>query len=477
MIGIARKIDSPPHELPAINKSCAQVFAIWKLLCVKRTATKFFAHFDAVYRRFNNLDFTTASEHQLVEIYETLAHELSAKWALTLDNDICAMTYYDWLKRLCAKWGLATTPNIHNDLLCGERGIESVAPVRSLARLAVMARANSDYCQLLRAGNERTAWEQIQTDERYGEFKIACEHHVSEFGDRGFEELKLDRPTLREQPERLVRLLRNHLEAESSVEALQLREHEIRSKAEYEARVRLKNPIKRLVFWFVLNKARRAIANRENMRFARSRLFGIARRLFQRMGDLFAEKGLLLHCSDIHYLTVEEVFAFVQGMAVTRNLKALVEIRQEEYATFAGRTPDERIDTVGIPYLNTFRKDQSAMQSSNRAIGTGCSSGVAHGTARVVLDPQRNIETGNHILVASSTDPGWVFLMISAKGIIAERGSVLSHTAIIGRELGIPTIVGVKDATRLIADGAPLTIDGSTGEVRWESTPSLSALA
>ncbi len=477
MIGIERKIDFPRHELSAVNKFCSQALVIWKLLSVKRTAAKFFAHFDPVYRRFKDLDLSNASEHDLIEIYETLSHEISAKWALTLDNDICAMTYYDWLTRLCVKWGLTAAPNIHNDLLCGERGIESVAPVRSLSRLAATARANPDYSQLIYAGNERTAWEQIQTDERYSALKTACERHVSEFGDRGFEELKLDRPTLREQPELLIRLIKHQLETASSLEALELREREIRRKAENEARARLKNLIKRLAFWFVLNKARRAIANRENMRFARSRLFGIARRIFRRMGDLFAEKGLLRSGSDIHYLSVEEVFGFVQGCTLTRDLKALVDIRRAEYAAYAERDLDERIETAGIPYLNAFYKDRSAMGSSNRAAGTGCSSGIARGTARIVLEPQGHLNGGNDILVASSTDPGWVFLMISAKGIIAEKGSVLSHTAIIGRELGIPTIVGVKDATKLIPDGAPLTIDGGTGEVRWESKPSLSALA
>jgi pyruvate,water dikinase len=67
--------------------------------------------------------------------------------------------------------------------------------------------------------------------------------------------------------------------------------------------------------------------------------------------------------------------------------------------------------------------------------------------------------------------------MIGAKGIVAEKGSVLSHTAIIGRELGIPTIVGVKDATQIIPDGAAVALDGSTGEIRWQSANLLSARA
>ena len=63
------------------------------------------------------------------------------------------------------------------------------------------------------------------------------------------------------------------------------------------------------------------------------------------------------------------------------------------------------------------------------------------------------------------TDPGWVFLMTISKGLIVEKGSVLSHTAIIGRELGIPTIVGVKNATKLIKDGDLIEINGDTGSI------------
>ena len=88
------------------------------------------------------------------------------------------------------------------------------------------------------------------------------------------------------------------------------------------------------------------------------------------------------------------------------------------------------------------------------------------GTAKVVLDPRANLEVRGEILVAPSTDPGWVFLMVAAAGLVAEKGSLLSHTAIIGRELGIPTVVGVKDATRLIRDGQRIVLDGKQGTVQ-----------
>ncbi|UCF89165.1 MAG: hypothetical protein JSV70_02655 [bacterium] len=151
--------------------------------------------------------------------------------------------------------------------------------------------------------------------------------------------------------------------------------------------------------------------------------------------------------------------------AVTRDLKALVRIRRSEYRSFGRRSLKERIETTGIPHLSETRSFDSTAAGGCILTGIGCSSGTAEGTARVGFDPGEVVPDGRYILVARSTDPGWVFLMASSAGIVAEKGSVLSHTAIIGRELGIPTVVGVRDATRLIRDGSPIRIDGGKGEV------------
>jgi pyruvate,water dikinase len=86
--------------------------------------------------------------------------------------------------------------------------------------------------------------------------------------------------------------------------------------------------------------------------------------------------------------------------------------------------------------------------------------------AKVVLDPRGGVVVKGEVLVAPATDPGWVFLMVAASGIVVERGSMLSHTAIIGRELGIPTVVGVAGATARIASGDQVELDGRAGTVR-----------
>jgi len=98
--------------------------------------------------------------------------------------------------------------------------------------------------------------------------------------------------------------------------------------------------------------------------------------------------------------------------------------------------------------------------------GTGCCPGVGRGVAKVIRDPSSDLAVKGHVLVASTTDPGWIFLMVSAAALVVERGNPLSHTAIIGRELGLPTVVGVAGATSLLRDGEVLEVDGARGTVR-----------
>jgi phosphohistidine swiveling domain-containing protein len=467
MIGISHKMPFPGNRLSLVNRLASWLIVAWKLLSIRRNVGRFFNRFNLVYDQFKDTDVSSAAEDQVIAIYENLKRELMGKWHLTLYTDFCAMKYYDWLKQLCTRWGLDRYPNLHNNLLCGEKDVESVKPVRSLVRLAETFRKDPDYQALIGQEDDQTIWNRIQDESTFADLKSGIQAHLRLFGDRGPEELKLEKLAYREEPAALIGLIKNYHLQGLSVDGMQRQEQENRRSAEKIIRRHLKNPFKRLTFRFVLKNARLAIAGRENMRFARTRLYGIVRRLFRRLGDLFEQKGLLVSASDIHYLTVEEVFGFVQGTSVTRNLKAPVELRKGEYREYACRHLKQRMETRGIPYLNSLCQVETDKWTGNTLTGIGCSSGTAEGTARVVYTPDSKVQAGRDILVAESTDPGWVFLMISSKGIVVEKGSVLSHTAIIGRELGIPTIVGVKDATRLIRDGARISINASKGEVRW----------
>jgi pyruvate,water dikinase len=90
---------------------------------------------------------------------------------------------------------------------------------------------------------------------------------------------------------------------------------------------------------------------------------------------------------------------------------------------------------------------------------------VAAGTARIVLDPRENRDLGvDYILVCPSTDPGWTSLFVNARGLIVERGGVLSHGAIVARDFGIPAVV-CPGATSRIQDGSKVRVDGNQGKI------------
>ena len=99
-------------------------------------------------------------------------------------------------------------------------------------------------------------------------------------------------------------------------------------------------------------------------------------------------------------------------------------------------------------------------------MGIGCSAGIVTARARLIEDPSTQALKPGEILVASHTDPGWIAVFSNASAIVVERGSLLSHSAIVARELGIPCVVGLKGATRWIKTGEVLCVDGAKGEVQ-----------
>ena len=189
------------------------------------------------------------------------------------------------------------------------------------------------------------------------------------------------------------------------------------------------------------------------------------------MGDSLARESALSRADDIFYLRIEELQAYTRGGLPESGLQELAMIRRARYAGYEGLEPRHRILCRGSVYRrgSTARpappvpREPSADNATLR--GVPCSPGRVRGVARVIRAASAGERVEGEILIAPVTDPGWMFLMLAAKGLIVERGSVLSHTAIIGRELGIPTIVAVEGATDRIETGDEIDMDGSTGEI------------
>jgi pyruvate,water dikinase len=188
------------------------------------------------------------------------------------------------------------------------------------------------------------------------------------------------------------------------------------------------------------------------------------------LGRRLEADGLLADPRDVFYLELEEIFGFLSGTATTTNLAGLAALRRAEFDEFRSTpAPPNRLHTRGSPYHGRQWLVPSTPFKPGRADerqGTGCSPGVVRGRARLIREPRTaQIQTGE-ILVAEHTDPGWILLFPAAAGLLVERGSLLSHSAIVARELGIPTVVSLDGLLSWLRDGDEIELDGGSGWVR-----------
>lgn len=463
-----RFVQRPPAQR---SRPLLKLRILWRTLGhffrLRRSVGEFQAMFAAEHAAFKRRDLAELEAHELLELYERLGRKILGPYAISLVNDFFAQQLYDQVGKLIARWEIGDPDALRNNLLCGESGMDSVEPVRSILGLVDRVRADRALRKLVesdRPGEE--VWAELHAGPN-NTFKEALARHLDRYGDRTLHELKLETPSVGENPGFLITMLRNYLRGGQDLAAMEERERKIRFQAEWDVGKGLAwHPFRRLIFRWALKHCRRTVKYRENLRLTRSRAYGMIKRIFRALGHLLAERGLLAAPEDVFWLTVEEVAAHVRGHAVTRDLRALVAIRQEEWKRYEDTSPGPRVVTQGVVYATPFLSARDeAHEEGNELRGTGCSPGKVRARAKVIENPAQDMTINGEILVSPMTDPGWVFLMVAAGGLVVEKGSMLSHTAIIGRELGIPTVVGVKDATRRIQDGQLIEIDGQAGTV------------
>ena len=190
----------------------------------------------------------------------------------------------------------------------------------------------------------------------------------------------------------------------------------------------------------------------------RSRLFGLSREIFLRIGKLLVKQGKLSYYRDIFYLYYDELYKS------NLNYKELVRQRKLEFAEYEKIPTYSRLVFSG-KIINKQKIGHINKLSDAELFGVGTSEGVVEGEVIVINNPDITIDVTDKIIVTKMTDPGWVFLIRNCKGIIAEQGSLLSHTAIISRELKKPAIVNAKNVLIALRTGDRVRIDGLTGKI------------
>jgi pyruvate,water dikinase len=449
----------------------ALVGMVAKLITLPQRVRAFSRRLDDVLGAAPDLEAMRADE--LVAHYRDLERRLISHWDAPLLNDLFAMVFYGLLRALVARWCGDATGALANDLVSGEGGIISAEPAARVRELARLAAADPAFIATLANG---TAGEIERAVRAHPQFGARYAAYLERFADRCLEELKLESATLRDDPLPLLRAVAQVAQAVPSVGNAPAAPSgaALRVRAELQARRAIgAHPLRRAVFRLVLGQARQRIRDRENLRFERTRVFGRVRRIVVELGRRLYGTDRLRDPRDVFYLEIAELLGYVEGTATTTDLAGLVALRQAEYAGYrAAEPPDDRFETRGAVYQgNRFRAAVPPAPATidyaegERRQGIGCCPGVVRGRVRIITHPREARLGQGEILVAERTDPGWIMLFPAAAGVVVERGSLLSHSAIVARELGIPTIVAARGVLGWLADGDLVEMDGGTGTI------------
>ena len=410
---------------------------------------------------------------ELLKIYSDIEEELIPLWDITLVNDMYAFIYTYLAGRR------------HPEEISHIKELESMRPVKALNRLIKLAKQDPDCFGIPAEGDSVNCGTESGQSKKNAERGFSAEYfkerknYIQKYGDRCLEELKLETRTYRTDPVLLDEYVRTHLADEIPESPHKVEES-------------------RSLF---VKRAKLGIANREISRMNRTRIFGMVRSIMLKIGEILKKQGKISETRDVFYLTLEELreeaakshekssaskYCFTGDKSIqeshqcdksevlrdfsetnqNNNFLNLVQERKIRYDGFMKIPAYSRLvygDRVIDKPVSNICSD--IVRNSRVLKGIPSSPGKVKGEVLLIEKADQSIDTSGKIIVTRMTDPGWVFLIKPALGIIAEKGSMLSHTAIITRELGKPSVVNVKGAARVLRTGDLVELDAYEGTV------------
>jgi rifampicin phosphotransferase len=285
--------------------------------------------------------------------------------------------------------------------------------------------------------------------------RLTAEQFLARHGYHGPSEGETSARVWREDPTPLLRLIDRYRAAPDSEDPTARERDRAQQRAAAVGELLAATaPWQRPAVKFVLRFVERNMPLRSVPKIAAQQANDVIRGAARRLGHHLAVRGALAEEDDIFYLTIDELRAGIPADARDR----VADRRAHRDAYRAVELPAVW-QGEPKPATHTVHPDAELIN------GTGASAGIVEGTARVVAEPaDASIQSGE-ILVARNTDQGWASLMYLSRGLVTDIGGVMSHTAVVARELGIPCIVGTQTATLILDSGDRIRIDGTAGTV------------
>jgi pyruvate,water dikinase len=209
----------------------------------------------------------------------------------------------------------------------------------------------------------------------------------------------------------------------------------------------------------MIDRVRTFIGYREYPKYGMVSRYFVYKQALLEEADRLVQTHVLGDKEDIFYLTFQELHDVVRTHHADDQL---IRQRKDAFRSYEALTPPRALTSDGEGITGAYRRDDLP---AGALVGLAVSAGTIEGRARVILDmADADVEAGD-ILVTAYTDPSWTPLFVAVKGLVTEVGGMMTHGAVIAREYGLPAVVGVEHATRLIPDGQEIRVNGTDGYV------------
>ena len=457
-------------DLPELNFKRFRFFLKLPLLilrwlaCTLRKGQSIIDQTKKMNENWQSIDPTGLSIQQIVTNCNTIIRDF---------RDICGkalylfgvMAAYPALETICSKW-LPEEQQCAKRLLAGLGKMEDANSGLDLWRLALSADANPQLREIILSNDDwRTISGKLKEINSGGEFLAQWEEFMSRHGFHCRAEIELFNTRWAETPDYILSLLRSYVGSIGKTDPLanHAKSEQQREQLAQKCRKRLRNPFKRMFLNFLLARAQYGSIFRENVKCEIVRLIRNLRIMLLELGRKLHSESIIQNPEDVFFLKLEEIEPVTQGKAGF-NVKETISARRAEYDRWQTVTPPGTI----VGRYDPEKSIQGQYDTDAEMLkGLAVSAGVATGQARVILraDEQQQLLPGE-ILVAPFTDPGWTPYFVPAVAIVMDQGSLLSHGSIVAREYGIPAVVNVGYATKIIKTGQKIQVDGNMGEVR-----------
>lgn len=297
------------------------------------------------------------------------------------------------------------------------------------------------------------------------ESRDAISSYLDKYGMRCAGEIDITRPRWSEKPATLVPVILSHIKNFEPGAS-----HWKFEQGRQEAWDKEQELLERLKQWpdgeqkvketkRMIHLVRTLSGYREYPKYAIVSCYFIYKQALLKEAERLVQANVIPEKEDIYYLTFEELREVVRTHELDYRI---ISQRKDEYKSYEKLTPPRVITSDGEIVAGQYKREHLP---AGALLGLPVSSGVVEGRARVILNLEDAVLEEDDILVTSFTDPSWTPLFVSIQGLVTEVGGLMTHGAVIAREYGLPAVVGVERATRLIRDGQRIRINGTEGYV------------